>query len=33
MAQADGPITLVVPPWNGQIGARLEKARRGGHVE
>jgi ferredoxin len=30
MAQAEGPITLVVPPWNGQVGARLEKARRGG---
>ena len=26
MAQAHGPITLVIPPWNGQIGARLEKA-------
>jgi len=29
MAQAHGPVTLVIPPWNGQIGARLEKARAG----
>lgn len=28
-AQAFGPVTLVIPPWNGQIGARLEKARAG----
>jgi ferredoxin len=27
MAQARGPVTLVIPPWNGQIGTRLEKAR------
>jgi hypothetical protein len=27
MAQASGPVTLVIPPWNGQIGARLEKVR------
>ena len=26
MAQAHGPVTLVIPPWNGQFGARLEKA-------
>lgn len=26
-AQAFGPVTLVIPPWNGQIGVRLEKAR------
>lgn len=30
MAQAYGPTTLVVPPWNGQVGARLEKMRGGG---
>jgi ferredoxin len=30
MAQARGPITLVIPPWNGQIGVRLEKARAAG---
>ena len=23
MAQASGPVTIVIPPWNGQIGARL----------
>lgn len=26
-AQAFGPVTIAIPPWNGQIGARLEKAR------
>lgn len=25
MAEARGPVTIVIPPWNGQIGARLEK--------
>jgi ferredoxin len=30
MAQAFGPVTLAIPPWNGQIGARLEKARVAG---
>jgi len=32
MAQAHGPVTLAIPPWNGQIGARLGKAR-GARVE
>jgi ferredoxin len=27
MAQAFGPVTVVIPPWNGQIGTRLEKVR------
>ena len=27
MAEARGSVTIVIPPWNGQIGARLEKAR------
>jgi ferredoxin len=27
MAQAHGPVTLAIPPWNGQIGVRLEKAQ------
>lgn len=26
-AQAFGPVTITIPPWNGQIGVRLEKAR------
>lgn len=26
-AQAFGPVTIAIPPWNGQIGARLEKTR------
>jgi ferredoxin len=26
-AQAFGPVTIVIPPWNGQIGVRLEKVR------
>jgi ferredoxin len=26
-AQAFGPVTIAIPPWNGQIGVRLEKAR------
>jgi ferredoxin len=26
MAQAHGPVTIVIPPWNGQIGARLARA-------
>jgi hypothetical protein len=30
MAQAFGPVTLAIPPWNGQIGARLEKDRVAG---
>lgn len=30
MAQAHGPVTLAIPPWNGQIGVRLEKARAQG---
>jgi ferredoxin len=25
MAEAHGPVTLVIPPWNGQIGARLQR--------
>ncbi len=29
MAQASGPVTIVIPPWNGQIGARLARAERG----
>jgi ferredoxin len=28
MAQAYGPVTLVIPPWNGQVGSRLESALR-----
>jgi len=27
MAEARGSVTIVIPSWNGQIGARLEKAR------
>lgn len=30
-AEAHGPVTLVIPPWNGQIGVRLEKAIAGRH--
>ena len=26
-AQAFGPVTITIPPWNGQIGVRLEKSR------
>lgn len=26
MAEARGPVTIVIPPWNGQIGARLARA-------
>jgi len=29
MAAAYGPVTLVIPPWNGQIGARLDRLQRG----
>jgi ferredoxin len=29
MAQASGPVTIVIPPWNGQFGARLDRAERG----
>ena len=29
MAQASGPVTIVIPPWNGQIGTRLARAERG----
>ncbi|MGE0463370.1 MAG: hypothetical protein AB7Q16_18565 [Vicinamibacterales bacterium] len=28
MAQATGPVTIVIPPWNGQVGVRLDRARR-----
>jgi ferredoxin len=28
MAQATGPVTLVIPPWNGQGGVRLDRALR-----
>jgi len=28
MAQATGPATIVIPPWNGQVGVRLERALR-----
>lgn len=28
MAQATGPVTLVIPPWNGQVGVRLDRALR-----
>lgn len=28
MAEATGPVTLVIPPWNGQIGVRLDRALR-----
>jgi ferredoxin len=30
MAQAHGPVTIVIPPWNGQIGIRLTRARAAG---
>lgn len=26
MAEARGPVTIVIPPWNGQVGARLERS-------
>jgi ferredoxin len=29
MAQGSGPVTIVIPPWNGQFGARLNRAGRG----
>ncbi len=29
MAQASGPVTIVIPPWNGQIGAKLARSERG----
>ena len=29
MAQASGPVTIVIPPWNGQVGARLARTGRG----
>jgi ferredoxin len=29
MAQAHGPVSLVVPPWNGQVGVRLDRVRAG----
>jgi ferredoxin len=29
MAQAAGPVVIVIPPWNGQIGSRLARAERG----
>ena len=29
MAQAFGPVTVAIPPWNGQVGTRLEKVRAG----
>ncbi len=28
MAQATGPVTIVIPPWNGQVGVRLARASR-----
>ncbi|MCC7033122.1 MAG: hypothetical protein IT179_09850 [Acidobacteria bacterium] len=28
MAQATGPVTIVIPPWNGQVGVRLARACR-----
>ncbi|MCC7031843.1 MAG: hypothetical protein IT179_03310 [Acidobacteria bacterium] len=28
MAQATGPVAIVIPPWNGQVGVRLERVRR-----
>ncbi len=28
MAEARGPLSIVVPPWNGQVGARLQRAGR-----
>lgn len=28
MAEARGPVTIVIPPWNGQVGARLDRALR-----
>jgi hypothetical protein len=30
MVEGHGPVTLVIPPWNGQVGVRLEKARARG---
>jgi ferredoxin len=29
MAQASGPVTIVIPPWNGQIGTRLARTEHG----
>jgi len=29
MAQGAGPVTIVIPPWNGQFGVRLDRAERG----
>ena len=29
MAQASGPVTIVIPPWNGQIGTRLTRTGHG----
>jgi ferredoxin len=26
MAEATGPVTIIIPPWNGQIGARLDRS-------
>jgi hypothetical protein len=28
MAEAHGSVTLVIPPWNGQIGIRLDRSLR-----
>jgi ferredoxin len=28
MAQATGPVTIVIPPWNGQVGVRLDRGLR-----
>ena len=30
MAETRGAVTIVIPPWNGQVGERLEAARRRG---
>ena len=29
MAQGSGSVTIVIPTWNGQFGARLARAERG----
>lgn len=28
MAEVRGPVSIVIPPWNGQVGARLERVER-----
>lgn len=28
MSEVRGPVSIVIPPWNGQVGARLERVER-----